>query len=170
MRKRQVARVETARATVALGRVIDETRQLFHRLRDAAEQLHEANRLTAGERAVLVELAEQGPRTVPYMARARPVSRQHIQTLVNLLLKRSLAELAENPNHQRSKFVQLTGKGRALAKTVRAWEVKVLAQLSREFDPEELEQTAKILSRVGDLFEGQRFSTERKKGASRHAS
>ena len=48
MRKARSARADTARAAPALGRVINETRALFHRLRLAAEQLHAADRL--GER------------------------------------------------------------------------------------------------------------------------
>jgi hypothetical protein len=41
--------------------------------------------MTAGKRGVLKGLDRLGPQTVPQMARARPVSRQHIQTLVNRL-------------------------------------------------------------------------------------
>ena len=157
MSKASSARADTARAALALGRVVDETRALFHRLRIAAEQLHAAERLPAGERAVLVELATEGPRTVPEMAHARPVSRQHIQTLVNALMKRGLVTLVENPRHQRSKLVELTRLGSALAKTVRSLEEKTLAQLGRELDPAELEQAAEMLGHVRELFGGDRF-------------
>ena len=153
MRSPRAARVDTARAAAALNGVIDETRALFHRLKRAAERLHEAEHLTAGERAVLVELAQQGPRTVPAMARARPVSRQHIQVLVNLLLERGLVALVQNPQHQRSKLIQLTQPGNALATKVRAREKRVLTRLGRALDPVELEQAANILGRVGQLFE-----------------
>ena len=139
------ARVDTARAAAALGRVINETRTLFHRLRDAAERLHEADHLSAGERAVLMELASQGARTVPAMARRRPVSRQHIQALVNPLLEKGLVELAANPRHQRSKLVQLTRKGRAVTTRVAAREARVFAALGRELNPAALEQAADTL-------------------------
>ena len=157
MRNPRAARADMARAALALGRVIDETRALFHRLRLAAEQLHAADRLTAGERAVLVELATQGPRTVPAMASARPVSRQHIQTLVNALLKRALVTLVDNPRHQRSKLVGLTRKGRALTKTVRSREEKILVKLGRELDATELGQAAEVLGHVRELFAGDRY-------------
>ena len=104
-------KARSARAALALGRVIDETRAFFHCLRLAAEQLHAADRLPACERAVLVELATQGPRTVPEMARARPVSQQHIQTLVNALLRRALVTLAENPPHQLFKARRADAQG-----------------------------------------------------------
>jgi DNA-binding MarR family transcriptional regulator len=148
--------------------VIDETRALFHRLRLAAEQLHATERLPAGERAVLIELAAEGPRTVPDMAQARPVSRQHIQTLVNALMKRGLVRLIENPRHQRSKLVELTRVGSALAKTVRSREEKTLAQLGRELDSAELEQAAETLGHVRELFAGDRFQHSLKlRGTSR---
>lgn len=168
MSKASLARADTARAALALGRVIDETRALFHRLRIAAEQLHAAERLPAGERSVLVELATEGPRTVPEMARARPVSRQHIQTLVNVLMKRGLVRLIENPRHQRSKLVELTRGGNSLAKTVRSREGKTLARLGRELDPAELEQAAEMLGQVRELFAGDRFQHSLKqRGTSR---
>ena len=150
-------RGDTARAAAALGRVVDETRTLFHRLRHAAERVHEADRLSAGERAVLMELASHGPRTVPAMAGARPVSRQHIQALVNPLLEKGLVELAANPRHQRSKLVQLTRKGRAVTTRVAAREARVFAALGRELNAADLEQAANTLVRLGHAFEDRAF-------------
>jgi len=46
-------------------------------------------------RAVLEGLDRSGPRTVPAMARARLVTRQHIQTILNELLERKLVETQE---------------------------------------------------------------------------
>ena len=81
---------------------------LFHRLRLATEQLHGGNELTAGRRGVMLSLLNGGPRTVPQLARARPVSRQHIRTIVTPMVKEGLLELVHNPNHKRSPLVQLT--------------------------------------------------------------
>ena len=77
-------------------------------------QLQEEDSLAAGERALLMELAEGGPQTVSDMARARPVSRHTVQVLVNGLLRRSLARLGEHPRSQRAKLVLLTSSGKAL--------------------------------------------------------
>ena len=52
-----------------------------------------------------------GPSTVPALARARPVSRQHIQVLVNRLLELGLVETRKNPAHERSSLVALTRAG-----------------------------------------------------------
>lgn len=56
-------------------------------------------------------LEEQGPLTVPQLARERQVSRQHVQTVVNELLERGWLELVENPSHKRSKLVRFTPLG-----------------------------------------------------------
>ena len=65
-----------------------------------------------GEWGVLRMLAKDGPQTVPDMARSRPVSRQHCQTICNALEKQGLVEFADNPKHKKSKLVRVTKKGR----------------------------------------------------------
>jgi DNA-binding MarR family transcriptional regulator len=86
------------------------------------------------------------------MARARPVSRQHIQTIVNALGRQALIELAENPRHRRSKLVQLTPAGRDLTKRIRAREGQVLTALSRTLDATRLLQASETLAEVGRLI------------------
>lgn len=159
MTSRNPARVDTARAGVALNRVINETRRLFHHLKRAAEQLHATERLRAGERGVLMELAARGPRTVPEMARARPVSRQHMQTHCNSLFDQALVEFAPNPRHRTSRLVQLTRAGENLVRTIKAREAQTLAVLSRGLDPADLTQAAETLVRVRQQFAGHVFET-----------
>ena len=100
-----------ARAVRGMVSLIDETRLLFHHLRRTAESLHRQGEITAGRRGVLESLHREGPRTVPQLARARPVSRQHIQKLVDPLAAEGLVELVDNPRHKRSKLVRLTAAG-----------------------------------------------------------
>jgi DNA-binding MarR family transcriptional regulator len=66
-----------------------------------------------GEWGVLRMLVKQGAQTVPDMARSRPVSRQHCQTICNTLEAEGLVEFVDNPKHKRSKLVRATKKGRA---------------------------------------------------------
>jgi DNA-binding MarR family transcriptional regulator len=56
-------------------------------------------------------LREEGPKTVPEVARMRSVSRQYIQKLANELIGDGLVEMIRNPSHKRSKRMQLTRKG-----------------------------------------------------------
>lgn len=95
----------------SLQELFDATVMLFHTIRHAAERLHGKGRLTAGKRGILRSISEFGPQTVPQMARTRFVSRQHIQTLINELLKEGLVVLSVNPEHKRSRLVRLTERG-----------------------------------------------------------
>src|SRR6185295_2962392 len=49
-----------------------------------------------------------GPQTVPALARSRPVSRQHIQTLADAMAAEGLLAFKPNPAHKRSPLVTLT--------------------------------------------------------------
>ncbi len=128
-----------------IAAVVDATRALFHRLGAAADEVHRVSGVTAGPRAVLQDLYQNGPRTVPAMARARPVSRQHIQVLVNGLLERGEVELLPNPAHARSKLVALTDAGLALFDAIRHREAEVLERLPVQASPDELGDAAKVL-------------------------
>jgi DNA-binding MarR family transcriptional regulator len=72
-----------------------------------------------GEWGVLRTLVKEGEQTVPEMARARPVSRQHCQTICNALEAQGLVEFVDNPKHKKSKLVRATKKGRARFESLR---------------------------------------------------
>lgn len=80
----------------------------------------------AGERSILQALGEQGPRTVPEIARARGTSRQSVQMLVNRLKGQGWAELNVNPAHKRSALVCLTAEGKALLDEVTVGQTTLL--------------------------------------------
>jgi DNA-binding MarR family transcriptional regulator len=93
--------------------LVREIRLSFFALKARAEALHaDPAGLTAGHRGVLESLSEGGARTVPALARARPVSRQHIQVLVNRLLELGLVATRQNPASRRSPLIELTPAGR----------------------------------------------------------
>src|SRR5262245_59699820 len=91
--------------------LLNEVRLTFHRAVQVAEELHAAEPVTVGQRAVLEFLQREGPTAVPAIARARRVTRQHVQVLVNGLIDEALVELRDNPAHQRSSLVALTPAG-----------------------------------------------------------
>ena len=72
-----------------------------------------------GEWGTLRMLVKDGPQTVPEMARSRPVSRQHCQTIINALEAQGLVEFVDNPKHKTSKLVRATKKGRARFESMR---------------------------------------------------
>jgi DNA-binding MarR family transcriptional regulator len=64
-----------------------------------------------GAWGLMRSLRENGASTIPDLARARPVSRQHIRLLSQSLLQRGWIEQVPNPTHRRSFLLQLTASG-----------------------------------------------------------
>jgi DNA-binding MarR family transcriptional regulator len=135
-------------AAEALRLVFNEARAVVHRLRALAVQLHRQGENTGGRRGVMEGLYRGGPQTVPQMARARTVSRQHIQTLVNELLRDRLVELAPNPAHQRSPRVRLTPKGKALFEVMLRRESALFARIGAAVPENDLRCAAAVLDAV----------------------
>ncbi len=92
--------------------LVDEVRLLFHSMSRLVDVVH-AGQVSAPGRAVLEYLVHNGDTTVPRIAEARGVSRQHIQAIVNELIDNELIVLRDNPAHRRSRLVALTAGGHA---------------------------------------------------------
>jgi DNA-binding MarR family transcriptional regulator len=146
-----------AETAVALEGIIDEVVGLFHLLRALAEQLHGGDELTAGRRGVLRSLDRLGAQTVPQLARARPVSRQHIQMLVHQLEADRLVELRPNAAHKRSRLVALTATGKAFLEAMYRREAKFYTTLDLAASPEALRSTSEILHAVRETLMGARL-------------
>lgn len=126
--------------------LFNETRLLFHALKHWAERLHEGLDLTVPMRGVLELLLLQGPATVPGMARARGVSRQHVQQQVDALLGKGFVERQDNPAHKRSSLIGLTDKGRALIQNMRADELDALSRLQVGVSDAAVQEAAQVLA------------------------
>jgi DNA-binding MarR family transcriptional regulator len=148
------AKVQAAQAakSAALDRVFTETVALFHRLRAVVEEVHGQGEMTAGKRGILKDLARFGPQTVPQMARARPVSRQHIQLLVNTLEADGYVQWSENPAHKRSLLVHLTPEGEAFFQMMRQQEAEHLSALEIDIEEQDLETTVSVLRSLRKLL------------------
>jgi DNA-binding MarR family transcriptional regulator len=138
---------DNTKALVAIVRTVP---LLFHRLRAIGDALHAGQGITTPMRGVMRSLYEDGPATVPQLAAARPVSRQHIQTQVDALADRSLVRSVPNPAHKRSSLISLTDSGRQLFETMQKKESEVLAGLIAEFSPSELKTTEQTLARLAE--------------------
>jgi DNA-binding MarR family transcriptional regulator len=139
---------------MALESLADETRRLFYRLRAASAHAHGSNDVTAGLRGVMQAIADAGAQTGPQMARARLVSRQHIQVLVDELVERKLVELVNNPAHKRSKLVRLSAQGRRVFERMRRRERRVFTELDLPIGEREVRKASRILRAVSDTLDG----------------
>jgi DNA-binding MarR family transcriptional regulator len=126
--------------------LFDETRLLFHALKQWSETLHAELGLTAAMRGVLELILLGGPSTVPGMARARGVSRQHVQQQVDALRERGFVERQQNPAHRRSSLIALTDKGHALIQNMRADELNALSRMQVGVSDNAMLDAAQVLS------------------------
>jgi DNA-binding MarR family transcriptional regulator len=142
---------EAARIDAVLA-LFDEVVALFHHLKSAAAATHRQGEMTAGRRGILRGLARLGPQTVPQMARSRPVSRQHIQALVDDLLADGLVSRLRNPAHQRSALIDLTAAGRRAMEAMALEERSALGAARLRSSKKELEAAAATLRAVREQF------------------
>ena len=139
----------------AIESIINETTSLYQRLRVVAEEVHGFGKLSGGRRGILKGLNRYGPQTVPQMARARPVSRQHIQTIVNPLADEGLVELIDNPAHKRSRLVRLTERGSKLIEEMNDREARLFSRVELGISEKDIRDAAAVLRSVRESFENE---------------
>jgi len=106
-----------------------------------------------GEWGILRMLVKEGPQTVPEMARSRPVSRQHCQTIANALEAQGLVEFVDNPKHKKSKLVRATKKGRARFQSMRKQFLDAAGVYAPFFTASEITTATEVCRRARDLIE-----------------
>lgn len=136
-----------------LRAVVDETIGLFHRVRWVAEQIYIEPGRSLPSRGILRGLVRYGPRTVPQLARARSVTRQHTQAVVDELADGGYVELVANPGHARSRLVRATARGLAVVAQMDAVDTRVLAAIGGGLSRADLAITARTLRAVREAFE-----------------
>lgn len=146
-----------------LEKVLGEAVALYHRLRIVADEVHHQGEMTSGKGGVLAGLYRFGPQTVPQMARARPVSRQYIRTLVNMLADDGLVEFIDNPAHKRSRLVSLTKRGEVFVDEMIKKQKRLFSKINIGIPEMDLRNTANILRDVRVLFEGKELEKILKK-------
>ncbi len=123
-----------------------EIRLAFHQLKATAESLHEDRRgLGAAHRGVLESLFRAGPQTVPALARARPVARQHIQILANRLIELGLVRTAANPANRRSPLLELSPAGRRKFEAMQTRERRAMAKAKLRISKARMKAAAETL-------------------------
>ncbi len=140
------------RRGTAVLQVMEEAVALHLRLRVVTDRLHGRSELTSVCRGVLRDLARLGPRTVPQLARRRHCSRQHLQALINRLVADGMAELATNPDHRRSRLVQLTDRGRDAIEAMWRREAELATSLPIGSSEDEVATALRVLRELRHLL------------------
>ena len=135
-------------------------RDLFTEVNALAIQLRkgdeEGHAMEAAGLGILRILQQDGPLTVPEIARIRATSRQNIQILVNRLVAGGLLEVTNNPAHKRSALLQLTDRGRKLGTAAADEEAKSLAKLWQGVSEAEVRTAAGALHQLRTMLAGRR--------------
>ncbi|MCP4082830.1 MAG: MarR family transcriptional regulator [Planctomycetaceae bacterium] len=126
---------------------------VFHRLRAFGDAFHKEHGITTPMRGVMLSLFDRGAQTVPHLAAARPVSRQHIQTIVDALTDRGLVLIKPNPVHKRSSLVDLSEDGYELFAKVREDEMTVFSDAFADFGIDDLRATQHVLTNLSSQLE-----------------
>ena len=134
-----------------LNELVDEVRLSFHAFSEFARRAH-GGRIDPSGRAVLEFLSRNPPSTVPAMARARGVTRQHIQPIVNELQADGLVEAEPNPAHKRSPLFALTADGRALMDAVADTEARLVEPVIVALDADRLTEATETLAHVRTIL------------------
>ena len=87
-------------------------RRTYNRLRHVTDQIHSTAGLSAPKRTLLMDLHQDGSRTVPGLATFRCVSRQITQTQINELMESGYVQTEPNPAHKRSPLITLSRAGK----------------------------------------------------------
>lgn len=153
MRSRPPRKLRKRHRGGELRAVVDETIALFHRVRWVAEQIYAGDGRWTARRGILRGLVRYGPRTVPQLALARSVTRQHTQEVVDRLAADGLVELVANPAHKRSRLVRATRAGAALVAQMDGVDTRVLAAIGGGLTLRDLATTARTLRGVRLAFE-----------------
>jgi DNA-binding MarR family transcriptional regulator len=148
-----------------LMNLFEEVTVVHQGLQRIIETLHGPSELTRACRGILRDLYRLGPRTVPQLARPRPVSRQNVLMLVHRLANEGMVEFVRNPEHRRSHLVRLTPEGRALLEEMWGREMALLRSFDLDIPLDELQTATSVLQRLRVLMDDFLMTHEEERGS-----
>lgn len=138
--------------TEALYEVIRLVRPLYKVL-EAAVQIELAETgVSVPQRAVLEQLHDAGPLTVPAIGRRLILPRQFVQKTANELRDAGLLAKRDNAAHKRSALLTLTPAGLAAITGIKAREAAVMHPIARALDKGDVETTRATLQEIIRAF------------------
>ena len=133
----------------AFTQLILEIFRINGQLLAAGDQLTKELGLTSALWQVLGAINEK-PLPIAQIARNMGLTRQGVRRTTNVLEEKGFIEFQDNPNHQRSKLVVLTDKGRDVLDQVSALQVDWANSIASELDKEKLDEAIQTMQRIRD--------------------
>jgi DNA-binding MarR family transcriptional regulator len=135
-------------AVTALNELLAEVNALAHQLRKTDFRLQQGHGLLAPGRAVLQVLADEGPRTVPWIAAKQNASRQNVQIIADRFAEQGLSEFSPNPAHKKSDLVQITEKGRELLAASTGRQSSIVQRVRSTIEESQISSALELLRRL----------------------
>ena len=134
----------------AIAELMLEVAQCFFRIRALGQKTGLITSWGGGAFGFMRSLALLGPLTVPQIARMRPTSRQRMQRLADELAAERLVSFVDNPNHRRSKLVQLTPKGDARYRELNVRLLSIASTMGVALGQPDIRSTTAIVRQLSD--------------------
>jgi DNA-binding MarR family transcriptional regulator len=134
----------------AIAELMLEVAQCFFRIRALGQKTGLITSWGGGAFGFLRSLALLGPLTVPQIARMRPTSRQRMQRLADELAAEGLVKFIDNPQHRRSKLVQLTAKGDARYRELDARLLSIASTMGVALGEPDIRKTTEVVRHLSD--------------------
>jgi DNA-binding MarR family transcriptional regulator len=138
----------------AIAELLLDVSQFFFRIRALGQKTGLITNWGGGAFGFMRSLALLGPLTVPQIAEMRPTSRQRMQRLADELGADGLVEFIDNPQHRRSKLVQLTPKGNTRYRELNTRFLEIASTLGVGLSEGDVRRTLEIVRRLSDELKG----------------
>lgn len=139
-------------AGAALTDVILATLRLNGRLMEAAQSLAEHGDITAAWWQVLGGVLDE-PRSVADTARLMGMTRQGVQRIADILVRRGLAEYRPNPAHRRAKLLACTEAGYWAVRRISVAQHPWADRIGHTVGVEELHAALAVMQRLIHVLE-----------------
>ena len=93
--------------------------------------------------------------TVPRLARINEVSRQYVQTVMNALSKRGWVVFRDNPDHKRSRLLELSPDAEERIQGIMAQEGEMLQKVASGLSPDGVTQAVAVLCQAREMLKGE---------------
>ncbi|WP_409234870.1 MarR family winged helix-turn-helix transcriptional regulator [Streptomyces sp. PA5.6] len=118
----------------------------------ASEELAKPAGLTAAWWQVLGAVLRD-PLPVAGIARAMGITRQSVQRVADLLVRKGLAEYVPNPAHRRAKLLRPTEEGRAAVARIEPGHADLANRLADALGETEFAETVRVLERLATVLD-----------------
>ena len=132
--------------------VIRYIRPVYLVLAQAVEAELRRTKITIGMRGLMERLHDEGPQTVPALARSFQLERQSVQKIADQLLENGLIERIHNPAHARSLLLKLTKQGESAFTKIRTREQENLKKVGRTLSKSDIQAATRVLNHLYESF------------------